>query len=241
MISCEGENLKNEPNKVEAEVIETGRVEEIAKKHIRRELSIPGNEKFTYHIYKEKLNDDGATDAIITVNRLEYAMNEAAKENNSAKKAEIGFMGNYNYIFFYDGKLKQISTPVTVPSSPLAQLKISFENVFSENYKDVLVDFRVLNASYKDFYTTSGGTIKRIFQWKNFDGLKSDESEAYYFEFAKGTMGPHKDIIVKKALLIQPKNEIDLYSFEPEIEKKNEVVHKFFYHPEGKKYMTLKN
>ena len=45
-------------------------VEEQAKAHIMRALSIPANEKFTYTIYKEHLDGDDKTDAIITLNPL---------------------------------------------------------------------------------------------------------------------------------------------------------------------------
>jgi hypothetical protein len=54
-------------------------------------------------------------------------------------------------------------------------------------------------------------------------------------------MGPRKDILVMKAELIQPKEEIDLYKYEPEIKKTDELVLRFFYHPSTGKYMTKKN
>lgn len=240
IFSCEGEKQKTEIKKEEVAVKLSGEVEKIAKRHIEAELSIPASEKYSFHIYKENLDGDSEMDAIITVNRLDYAMNKAAMENKTAKRAELGFMGNYNYIFYYDGKLKQISAPVILPSSPKAELKVSFENVFSSKHKDILVDFRVLNASYKDIYTVSDHNPKRIFQWKNFDGLKSVISEAYYFEYVSGSIGLEKDIVVKKATLIQPQGEIDIFTYEPELVKTNEIVHQFFFHPESKKYMTMK-
>lgn len=215
-------------------------VDNMAKRHIENKLSIPPTEKYRYHIYKEYLDGDEKIDAIITVNRLEFALEEAAKSGNTAKKAEMGYMGNYNYIFFYDGGLNQISPQMTIPSSPLAELKVSFENIQSEAYKDVIIDFRILNASYKDYYTILNHTPRHVFQWKNYDGLKSNKSEAYYFEYAEGTMGPIKDILVKKAILKQPTGTVDIYSYEPELKKTEELAHRFFYHPQEGKYMTMK-
>lgn len=215
-------------------------VESMAKRHIEAKLSIPATEKYTYHIYKEHLDSDDKIDAIITVNRLEFAMNEAANSTNTAKQAEIGFMGNYNYIFYYDGGLNQISPQIAIPSSPKTELKISFENVQSGAYKDVIVDFKIMNASYKEFYVISNHIPRRVFQWKNYDGLKSTESEAFHFEYSEGTMGPVQDILVKKAILKQPEGEIDIYSFEPELKKTDELVYRFFYHPKEGKYLTMK-
>lgn len=240
ILSCE----ENKPadNVVSKSTDETtqGTVESMAKRHIESKLSIPATEKYSYHIYKEHLDGDDKIDAIITVNRLEYALNEAAKSANTAKQAEIGFMGNYNYIFFYDGGLNQISPQIAIPSSPKAELKISFENLQSGAFKDLVIDFRIMNASYKEYYTVNNHIPRRVFQWKNYDGLKSSETEAFYFEYSEGTMGPIKDILVKKAILIQPKEEVDIYSYEPELKKTDELVYRFFYHPKEGKYMTLK-
>lgn len=240
IMSC-GDEKKDDP--IDQETKKTAPVETVesmAKRHIEGRLSIPATEKYSYHIYKEHLDGDDKIDAIITVNRLEFAIDKASKSKNTAQQASIGYMGNHNYIFYYDGGLNKISPEIAVPSSPLSELKVSFENINSEAYKDILIDFRILNASYKDYYTVKNHTPIHVFQWKNYDGLKSGKEEAFYFEYTEGTLGPVKDILVKKAVLIQPKGEIDLYKYEPELKKTNELVHRFFYHPSEGKYMTKK-
>lgn len=219
---------------------QTGSLESRAARHIESQLGINSAENYSYEIYKEYLDGDEKIDAIITVNRLEFAMDEAAKSGNTAKRAELGFMGNYNYIFYYDGGLDQISPPIAIPSSPQAKLKIAFENISSEAYKDILVDFRIRNSSYKDFFTVFEHTPRRVFQWKNYDGLNAPTSEAYYFKFDAGTAALAKDILVMKALLVQPNKEVDIYSYEPNIKKTEELSYRFFYYPEQGKYVTQK-
>jgi hypothetical protein len=81
---------------------------------------------------------------------------------------------------------------------------------------------------------------RRVFQWKNFDGLTSNTSEAYYFEYGDGTMTEMKDILVKKAILKQPTKEVDVSKYVPELTKTDELVFRFFYHPKEGKYMTMK-
>lgn len=241
VLSCgEGKNdsADDRDAKKKPETVET--VEQMAERHIEGRLSIPATEKYTYHIYKEHLDGDDKIDAIITVNRLEYAMDKASKSKNTAQQASIGYMGNHNYIFYYDGGLNKISPEIAVPSSPLSELNVTFENINSGAYKDIMIDFRILNASYKDYYTVRNHTPYHVFQWKNYDGLKSGKEEAFYFEYVEGTLGPVKDILVKKAILIQPNGEIDLYKYEPELKKTDEIVHRFFYHPSEGKYMTKK-
>ncbi len=220
--------------------VQKGTVESIAKQYIDAQLTIPSSEKYDLQIYKEQLNNDDKMDAIITVNRLEFALNEAAASNKTAKMAEIGFMGNYNYLFFYDGKSSQITSHMLVSSSPYAPLKIHFNNITSERYKDILVDFRVLNASFRDFYTINNQGLTKIFEWKNFDGLGSGKPEAFHFEYDKGTLSDRKDILVKSATYTQPTNIKDIYTYEPTLTFSNELIYRFFYHPETDKYMTRK-
>ena len=237
--SC-SEESKEKSEKTVPKAEENQTVEQMAKRHLESQLSIPATEKYSYHIYKAHLDEDEKIDAIITLNRVDFALEEASASKKTAKHADLGFMGNYNYIFYFDGGLNKISPPIAIPSSALAELKITFENIQSESYKDILVDFRILNASYKDYYTVSNHIPRRVFQWKNFDGLKSDVSEAYTFDYTDGTMGMVKDILVKKATLIQPTKDVDMYKYNPVLKESDEIVYRFFYHPDQGKYMTQK-
>ena len=72
-----------------------------ADRMVRAKLGIQANEKFELKIYRAQLDADGIEDAIITVNRLDFAMKEAMASPNAAKRAELGFMGNFNYFFFF--------------------------------------------------------------------------------------------------------------------------------------------
>jgi hypothetical protein len=214
-------------------------VESMAKRHIETRLSIPATEKYTYKIYKAHLDGDSKIDAIIAVNRHEYALNEAAQSNKTAKQAELGFVGNYNYIFYFDGGLNQISPEIVVPSNAAAPLGVSFANIHSEAYQDVLVDYHIINGSFRNFFTVENHTPYSFFQWKNFDGLTHGYSEAFYFEYAPGTMTLINDILVKKATYDQPSQQVDEFTFEPTLKKTGKLAYRFFYHPKMKKFVTL--
>lgn len=212
-----------------------------AKKHIKLQLRISNSEKFTYQIFKEHLDNDGKIDAIISVNRLDYALTEANKSLNPAKKAELGFIGNYNYIFYYDGGLDLISPPIAIPSSPIVPLNVEFKNICSENFKDILVDFRIRNASYKDIYTIVNHTPRRIFQWKNFDGIGDKNVEAYSIQFsAIGKYSMAKDILVYQGKIKFIPSNADLNSYEPKISTTKNLIHTFFYLEKEGKYFTKK-
>lgn len=241
IVSCKNEETDGQDKTEEpTEDVKKGSLEDIIEHHIEGNLSISGTEDYSFKIYKEHLDGDEKMDAIITVNRYQFALDEAAKSNNTAKQAELGFMGNHNYIFYYDGGLDKISPQIAIPSTPQSELKVSFENVSSDAYKDILIDFRVRNASYKDFYTVNNHTPRRIFQWKNFDGLGDKINEAYTFKIIEGAVGLQKDILVMKAEIVQPKEKVDFYTYEPKLIESNELVHRFFYNDQMGKYVTLK-
>jgi hypothetical protein len=213
-------------------------VEEQAKGHIMRALSIPANEKFTYTIYKEYLDGDDKIDAIITLNRFENAKNDAAKSPNPALYNKFGHMGYYNFIFYYDGELNLISPQIVIASNASVPLKVSFENVYSLAYKDAIVEYHVSNAGYREYFTIVNHTPKSYFKWKNFDGVLKGTQEAFTFGYTDGTMGPLKDILIYKAQFKQPAPGTDPNTFEPKLNPTKEIAYRFFYHTETDKYMT---
>jgi hypothetical protein len=241
LFSCkEQEKPTEDPQTIEGPAIKGQQtLATYADRMVRAKLGIQANEKFELKIYRAQLDADGIEDAIVTVNRLDFAIKEAMASPNPAKRAELGFMGNYNYFFFFDGKLDMLSPPIAIPSSPLLPLNVTFENISSEDYKDILIDFRIRNASYKDFYTVSNHTPRRIFQFKNFDGLGTGVTEAYHFEFGAGSYGPQKNIFVLEAQLgALPQGE-DKNTFIPSIKPIEKIKYTFFYFTKEGKYATL--
>ena len=240
LLSCKEEEKPNQdPQAVEGPALKGQQtLATYADRMVRAKLGIQANEKFDLKIYRAQLDADGIEDAIVTVNRLDYAMKEAMASPNPAKRAELGFMGNFNYFFFFDGKLDMLSPPIAIPSSPLLPLQVSFENISSPNYKDILIDFRIRNASYKDFYTVSNHTPRRIFQFKNFDGLGTPITEAYHFEYGAGSYGPQKNIFVMEANLETLPNGADPNTFIPQVKPLEKIKYTFFYLESEAKYAT---
>ena len=214
---------------------------EYAKRHVESSLSILGTEKYGLEIIKGNLDGDKKEDAIIVVNRKQFAMDEAMKSENPAKSAEMAFMGNYNYIFYYDGGLKLISPPIAIPSSALVPLKVNLAAISSESYKDILIDYRIRNANFRDVFTVTNHTPRKVFEWKTFDGLGTDKTEAYTFEYTAGKYGPEKDIILYESTLEKLPTNADKNTYEPKVTKTPKVAFHFFYIPQEQKYGMLKN
>lgn len=211
------------------------------KREAEGKIGIPANENYSLSVHKAHLNADNQEDAIVLVNRLQLAIDEAAKSNNAAKMAELGYMGNYNYFIYYDGKLNKFSNPITVASSPEAKLKVIFENIQSEVYKDVSIEYRIRNSAFRNYYLIKDGVLQIMFQWKLFDYIGTASPEANFISFEKGTMSSFKDIVVHEGKIKDySPNVSNTYSYEPIIEKTPIQLHRFFFDPKTLKYYTKK-
>jgi hypothetical protein len=210
--------------------------------HIRRQLAISVDEPIDYQIYQEDCDGDDSLDAVITVNLLDRAIDEAIQSGKVAKKAAIGFMGNYNYIIYRDGFTGEFSSAQAIASSPKAKLKITFEYIRSENQKDILVDYRILNAAYRNFFTVTNAHPLRINQVKLFDGIGTKDAVVYALEYETGLISTSKDIVAYEGTFTNPTftNPDDVYLFEPEVSKTQTVHERWFFNPQDRKYYLKK-
>ncbi len=207
-----------------------------AKDHVMKALSIPEGEKFEINIYRQNLDGDEFEDAIITVNRFEYAVNQAIASGNSAKSAEFGFMGNNNNFFFYDGGLDMISPPKLVPSSAKGKLKIDFKQLSSPVKFDLLVDYNIGNSIYRNVYIIYNHTPIEVYQMPIIDNIGESKQKAYYIDYLGGTYSNVKDIVSFEGKVMNYTNDTDMYDFIPEIKKTGNKVLDAFYNPKDMKY-----
>ncbi len=211
------------------------------KREVESKLSIPGNEKYDLEIIKSYLNADNKEDAVITVNRYQFALDEASKAPNTAQIAEMGYTGNYNFFFYFDGKSNLISNPIAVPSSPKAPLEVLLENNQSEAYKDITIVYRIRNSAFKNYYLIENGIIQIIFQWKLFDFIGTNIPEANFINYENGSYSLFKDILIYKGKIKDYSPIVkDVYTYNPIIENEGTLLYRFFYDPKTMKYMTKK-
>lgn len=207
-------------------------------KEIEAKLKITKTEKYSYKVYKADINGDGIRDAVITVNRLQYAEDQAIASGNVAKAVEVGYVGPYNLFFYYDGSLDLISDPIQVPSSPGRELDVHFESITSPDKKDIVIDYRVRNSGWRSYFTSSGqGTLSLMFQWKWFDHVGEATPEALNHVLEANPRGQMKDISIYESNIDNySENVKDVYAYTPKITKKGALLYRFFYDPQVLKF-----
>lgn len=237
-MACGDTNNTDSDLNTETDVTSNETFEERARREVMSYLAIPANEKFSIKIYKEYLSSDTIQDAVITVNRLEFAMDRAIKNGKEAKAAELGFTGNYNYIFYYDGALDKISNPIFAPSSPGRELDIEFRSICSPTRKDMIVGYRIRNSGWKSYFSVfNEHDMMMVFQWKEFDHAGTDNPEALLHTFEENPGSIAQDICIYESEIDNyDKNIGNEYAYVPSITKKKKILLKFLLDPIEKKY-----
>lgn len=244
-ISCESTKDNEDPLKTnKPEEVSVGTLEEQLTRQICSKLKISAIEEYDLKIYKEELNRDDSTDWIITVNLNDRAINEAIENGKTAKMAEIGFLGNYNYFFFVDGKTKELSKEIVVPSSAKAELIIEFENITSQIHKDFVVDYKIRNSRRRRFYSINNNSPLQVCENVIFYnlGLEGKETESYVIEYVNHESNASNDIVVYEGSLEQVKLEApeDVYAIVPEIKSTGKIDRVWHYSTQQRKYYMVR-
>ena len=239
LFSC-SENKPQEADLPQEIIEENLSLNELAKKMVETQLSIPATENYKLEIHKAHFDSDGIEDAVILVNREEFARSEAKRRGRYKEESNLSFSGNYNYLFYYNGDEHKVSRPINITSSSFSPLKISIENIHSQTYKDFSIDYRMMENCYRNFYTIFRGAPKLVFQWSVFEFEDPKKTNVSHIEFAPGTYSPAKDILIFKGKLDTPKPENVKTDFNYSISKDGEMQHLFFFNPKEGKYFTKK-
>lgn len=242
--ACTAENeVENDPIAEIENQPKPKRTKDEILRHIESQLHILGTEKYGVQYYKAQLTDDDVEDQIITVNLLDRAKNDAIESGQVAKRASVGYMGNYNFFFFVDGATDVITSPITIPSSPMAEIEISFENITTEAKKDLQIDFKIGDSKYRAFYTIEERAPFQIGETELYQEITTDSASAYIVKFEEGTHVLAKNIVIYKGLIskVETEDPDEIYTVEPEIKATDELVRRWYYSPQHKKYYLKKD
>jgi hypothetical protein len=208
------------------------------KRHIESQLKISPTEKYEIEVFEKHLDTDDEIDRLITVNLLDRAMKEAELDGKPEKRAALGYMGNYNFLFYVDGKSQLITSPIAVPSSPHAQLKVEFEHITSPTHLDFFVDFRIRRSVFRQFYTIRERIPIKVSESELFQNLGTVEQKDYFIVLEEVPGQLWKNIVVYEGK--SPKKDIpellDSYKYEPDVTTTDKLIRRWYYSPQHLKY-----
>jgi hypothetical protein len=216
-------------------------MEDLIHRKVTADLSIPGNENYLMDVYKAHLNTDDFEDAIILVNRKEFVLESMKNSPNADAQKELGYFGNYNHMYFYDGLSHTVTRRITIPSSALIPLKINFLNIQSEAFKDFTLDVRIRESIYRNFYTVRNGAPMLVFQWNIADINENGELNTNHIKYDKGSYSLAKDILIYKGEVLNELPKDLLTDYELKTKPSGELLYRFFYNPKEGAYFTKKD
>lgn len=230
----------NQGNQKSQEKIQTSLEDKIRNK-IEASLSIQGNEKYTIETYSAHCNADTIEDKIITINLLDRAKEKAISLNKTNVAAQTGYMGNYNYILFVNGVDSTLSEPKPIPSSAMASLKISFENIQSDLYKSIVVDAKVTDGGYRYFYFLVGIQPKQVLYVPIYEDLGKSTVKGFTTSYEKGSYSLAKDIVVYDGTItpVTFEHSDEMYEFYPVISPTKTINRRWFLNNQQLKYFTM--
>jgi hypothetical protein len=169
---------------------------EQAKHAVEADLKINASENYDIQIHKSYIDRDTLEDAVILVNRKQWAFERIKKNKNESFAKKIGYTGPYNNVFVYLGKYdKFIHTP-TVGSSAEYPLEVNFEVITTPSQKDFYVNYRIRNSMQRNYYTVRNDRVFLTFNCPVFDSIGDPKPKVYSIEHRESSVRLAKDIVL---------------------------------------------
>lgn len=175
--------------------------ESIARK-VELSLGINAAEEYDLKIVKEYINPDTLKDALILVNRKQWAHERAKRNDNEAFMESTGFVGPFNHVFVkLGGSSKLLETP-SVGSSADHKLDHKFLRLTSQAHNDFFVEYRVRNSMYRNYYTVRGDRLYLTFNCPVYDSIGYEDPRAFAIKHEESSVRIAKDIALYKGKIV---------------------------------------
>jgi hypothetical protein len=175
--------------------------EKIARQ-VELELDINASEKYELTIHKEYINEDTLLDALILVNRKQWAHERANKAENKSFIEKTGFVGPYNHVFVKLGGEDQLLKTPHVGSAADYPLKSQFLSLTSLAHKDFYVNYRIRNSMHRNYYTVRNNRIYQTFSCPVFDSIGYEEPRVFAIRHEESSVRISKDIAIYKGKIV---------------------------------------
>lgn len=169
--SCETPNPNKEKKEDKESNMDSLTDEELIIRQVETNLDIPATENYDIEIMYDFLNPDTLKDAIILVNRREYAYKSARSKGKESFFNEIGNTALANHVFVKLGGSNNLLSTTPIGSNVNYPLEIQFIELTSSAYTDFYIDYRIRNSLQRNYYTVRNNRIYLTFSCPVFDRI----------------------------------------------------------------------
>jgi len=235
-------NEQTTENDSESKVIVDKNSEKYIVSEAKKRLQISESDQIDFSFHRAYLNADSSLDAYVVINLSGKVENDYTKNKNPATFAEMGYIGNYNYVVPFNGSTKEVGSPYLVGSNGKEPLEVTELGLLSPGYKTLQVNYRVRNAGFAIFLQLGNKKFTPIFEYKRFDYLGTDSAVAIFCEFTENPSNIEKDINIYEGKIANynlKKAFEDPNYYKVEIEKMPKLIRNFFYNPSMQAYASM--
>jgi hypothetical protein len=241
LVACDS----TEQSKIDAAISDDQLLESDFESWVRRQveakLQIPATENYTLSIHREYIDHDTLIDAVILLNRREFARQRAMADNDTTFEAMVGFTGPYNHVFTHVGGAKSIHQAPPVGSSADYPLTVFFEKISNPAQLDFYVEYRVRTSVNRNYYTIYNGKVQLIFSCPLYDFMDPENPVIYKIKHLESEVRLSKDIALYASRIpgYDPSKIADFYSYYPEtVEDSDDLYVYFIFDQKSRKYVT---
>lgn len=243
LASCNNEEKfsKSEERSDSTQETETLTKEEQIIRQVESLLSISATETYDIQIEYKHIDQDTLLDALILVNRKEFAFQKAKNTNTERFFEQTGNTGLYNYVFLLMGGEKKLISTNPVGSNANYPLKVEFLELTSKAHKDFYLEYRVRNSLHRNYYTVRNNRVYLTFSCPVFDRIGEDDPLVYDIQHQTSSVRIAKDIALYKGKIVDynPKEIENTNEFDAkEITSNGELFVYFIFNDKTMKYVT---
>lgn len=236
-----GNKNSDQPQKDIKITVDSDNFESFVRRKVESNLKIDASENYDLKIIEAYLDKDTLKDALILINREEFAIKKAKKEDKEKILKSFGYTASENYIYVFRGASQKVLTTPGIGSSIYHMLEAGLGELTSPGQNDFWVDYRFRNSMFRNYYTMRGDKLFLTLNCPIFDNIGEQEPDAYFIEHREVEARISKDIAIYEGGILNydPSKIEDTYNFTPDsIVKKDDVFVYFIFDPSRNKFVT---
>ncbi len=210
---------------------------------ICRRIKIDPTDIGTFEMHRAHLNADADEDGYVVMNLAPRALRDMEKSSNPARFKDMGYIGDYNFIYVWNGKTRTLGTAFKLSGNGLIPLKVTASNFLDPGFLALSAEYRVQNSTFETFFRNINGQLIPVFSYAKVDGIGTPEMQVTTHRFEENPSNIEKDIVIVKGLLTNyneteaatNRNSYDVGKILPT----DSIVYRFFYDESSKKYATF--